>query len=148
MPSASDSNADRGALFRRRFLEGVEHFNKLEFWEAHESWEEIWLQAESDTEQFLQGLIQVAAAYHHIRRGTFSDAVRLFDAAFGRLEPFPPDHCGVDRPPLREIAEKHRDWVADLLARNAREERLPDSELPGIRLLSDFESRIPPRDDW
>ena len=73
--------------YRIYFLEGVAHFNAHEFWEAHESWETIWLAAESDVEQFLQGMIQLAAAYHHVRRGTLRGAPRLFDAGLRRLEP-------------------------------------------------------------
>jgi len=56
--------------FRSHFLEGIDHFNSRRFWEAHEAWETLWLEAESDLDQYLQGLIQIAAAYHHIQRGT------------------------------------------------------------------------------
>ena len=62
--------------FKTFFLEGVHNFNSRKFWEAHESWETLWLAAESDLEQFLQGLIQVAAAYHHVQRGTYRGAPR------------------------------------------------------------------------
>ena len=57
---ATDAKPD----FATHFREGLAHFNNREFWEAHESWETLWLVAESDVEQFLQGLIQIAAAYH------------------------------------------------------------------------------------
>src|SRR6266496_3485324 len=83
--------------FKKHFLEGVDHFNSRRFWEAHEAWETLWLSAESDLEQFLQGLIQVAAAYHHIQRGTYRGAPRLFAAGLKRLEPFPMLYCGLDR---------------------------------------------------
>ena len=53
--------------FALHFLEGVERFNAAEFWNAHESWEILWLVAETDLDQFLQGLIQLAAAYHHLQ---------------------------------------------------------------------------------
>ena len=52
--------------FSTQLERGMKHFNALQFWEAHEAWEEIWLVAESDVEQFLQGLIQLAAGAHRV----------------------------------------------------------------------------------
>src|SRR5438874_7736535 len=81
--------------FVTHFREGLAHFNNAEFWEAHESWETLWLAAESDVEKFLQGLIQIAAAFHHVKRGTLRGAPRLIEAGLRRLAPFPPAFCGV-----------------------------------------------------
>src|SRR6266545_5731085 len=124
--------------------EGLAHFNNAEFWEAHESWEALWLVAESDVEQFLQGLIQIAAAYHHVRRGTYRGAVRLFDAALRRLEPFPPMFCGVDRAEVEAASRRHRAWVASIVERDAFDERLPESDYPRL-IASDL---APPSTDW
>jgi len=97
--------------FRHYFLEGVDHFNSRRFWEAHEAWETLWLSAESDLEQFLQGLIQIAAAYHHIQRGTYRGAPRLFAAGLKRLEPFPLVCCGIDRSDVDAAARRHWEWL-------------------------------------
>jgi len=97
--------------FRHYFLEGVDHFNSRRFWEAHEAWETLWLSAESDLEQFLQGLIQIAAAYHHIQRGTYRGAPRLFAAGLKRLEPFPLACCGIDRSDVDAAARRHWKWL-------------------------------------
>jgi predicted metal-dependent hydrolase len=130
--------------FTTHFRAGIAHFNAREFWEAHESWETLWLAAESDVEQYLQGLIQIAAAYHHVKRGTYRGAVRLFDAALRRLEPFPMDFCGVDRTDADAAARRHRDWVASLLEREALDERLPQDEYPRLH-----EGAVsPPSSDW
>ena len=83
--------------FVTHFRAGLDHFNAGEFWDAHESWETIWLEAESDVHVFLQGLIQLAAAYHHVKRGTYPGGLRLFDAALQKLEGFPKRWCGIDR---------------------------------------------------
>ena len=131
--------------FGEHFLAGVAHFNAGEFWDAHESWETIWLEAESDVHMFLQGLIQLAAAYHHVKRGTFPGAVRLFDAALTKLEPFPKRWCGIDRTSAELAAHRHREWVADVLARNAKAERLDANDFPQI---SSDESPVPPFEHW
>jgi predicted metal-dependent hydrolase len=125
--------------FTQHFVEGVDHFNATEFWEAHESWETIWLAAESDVEQFLQGLIQVAAAYHHVKRGTFRGAIRLFEAGLRRLEAFPENFCDLDRTMVEHAARVQRE---NLLA-------APPQEIgawPELKLLS--RKPAPPLVQW
>ena len=69
-------------------LEGVSLFNAGQFWEAHEAWEARWLQSDGDEKRFLQGLIQLAAAYHHVQRGTLSGGLRLFASSREKLHKF------------------------------------------------------------
>ena len=95
------------------FAAGVNHFNTGEFWEAHESWEHLWLEAEDDLVNFYQGLIQLAAAYHHCKRGTLRGAVRLFDAALKRLAPFPVHFHDLDRGDAIDAARRHQAWAAE-----------------------------------
>jgi len=134
--------------FAQHFLEGVDHFNAREFWDAHESWETLWLEADSDAVQFLQGLIQIAAAYHHVQRGTFRGAVRLFDAALRRLSAFPADFCNVDRAEAEEFSRRDRLWTAALLERNELHERLGENDYPKLRLLVARENFLPPHETW
>ena len=128
-------------MFREKLLEGVNLFNEKEFWHAHESWEELWLEAGTDLHQYLQGLIQLAAAYHHVKRGTFRGAVRLFDAALRRLSAFPQRFCGIDRTAAEAAATRHREWIA---ARIDSDERLGLDEYP--RLAPDDSPM--PREPW
>ena len=106
--------------------EGVALFNAQRFWHAHEAWERMWLVAEGDEKIFLQGLIQLAAAYHHVQRGTFRGGVRLFDAALSKLAPFPVHYLGVDREEVVASAKKHRECIA-------RGEHIDGGELPKFR---------------
>ena len=130
--------------FAPLFIRGVAHFNAREFWEAHEAWEELWLVAESDLEQYLQGLIQLAAAYHHVKRGTFRGAVRLFDAATRRLSAFPDPHCGLARGSAIDAARKHAQWVVQA----APQERLADADYPRLQLADNARDVIPPTISW
>ena len=77
------------------FEEGVERFNRGEFWLAHESWEQIWLAAEGEQRRFLQGLIQIAAVYYHLERGNQRGAKRLLAAAMEKLEGLDPSMSGI-----------------------------------------------------
>jgi uncharacterized protein len=135
--------------FKARFLEGIAHFNAQRFWEAHESWEELWLAAQSDAEQFLQGLIQLAAAYHHVQRGTLPGALRLFDAALGRLSAFPPEYCGIRRAAVEEAARRDREWAARAMSAGVRggiELAFRKDRYPEIMIGNP--ASMPPCDDW
>ncbi|MDP9192951.1 MAG: DUF309 domain-containing protein [Acidobacteriota bacterium] len=105
---------------------GVALFNEHQFWHAHEAWEEIWLGATGDEKVFLQGLIQLAAAYHHVQRGTFRGGVRLFDAAMRKLERFADGYRGIDRAEAVSAAIRHRGKIA-------RGENIDAGELPKLR---------------
>ena len=114
-----------------RLVEGVEHFNAGRFWEAHESWEELWMVAEGEERQFLQGLIQLTAAYHHAQRGTLSGAVRLFDSAIRRMQPFPDGHDEIDRAAAVSAAARHRIWAAERVKKHPGD-RLERAEWPAL----------------
>ena len=131
--------------FEPAFLRGVAHFNALEFWESHEAWEELWLVAESDLDQFLQGLIQVAAAYHHLKRGTFRGGVRLFDAGLARLSNFPAATCGIDRSDVEHAAREHRDWAAHRIALDETAARLAPDAYPKLHVVGKLS---PPIETW
>lgn len=49
------------------WLQGVQDFNQANYWEAHESWEAIWLTVAGDAKHFYGGLILLAAALHKVR---------------------------------------------------------------------------------
>ena len=91
---------------------GIGLFNAQKFWEAHEAWETDWLVSDGEPKLFLQGLIQLAAAYHHVQRGTFRGAVRLFDAALEKLARVPEGYMGVNRTEACATAQFHREKIA------------------------------------
>jgi hypothetical protein len=68
-------------------------FNRGEFWESHEVLETPWRQARSG---FLQGLILVASAWVHVRRGNPRGILAQLRKAERRLSPYRPAYQGVD----------------------------------------------------
>jgi predicted metal-dependent hydrolase len=80
----------------QRLESGRALFNARLFWEAHEAWEEAWMEEEGDARLFLQGLIQVAAGYYKafVQKqpvgcvkllGTGLDKLRPLDGTFGGI---------------------------------------------------------------
>ena len=77
---------------RKKFQRGVALFNAHKFFEAHEVWEELWLRETEAEKIFLQGLIQVAVAFHHYSRGNWRGAKSLVVAGIVKLGGFPRNH--------------------------------------------------------
>src|SRR5690242_18943784 len=65
---------------------GVELFNRGEFFECHEVLEQVWLNAQQQKTLFLQGLIQIAVSFYHLRRGNTIGAERLLSAGVSKLK--------------------------------------------------------------
>lgn len=106
---------------------GIEQFNRREFFECHESWEQIWLPAAEPDRTFLQGIIQVACAFHHELRGNRAGAQSLLRRGLAKIERFPADYRGLHLEALRAAARK---WSEDF----ARGRTLAAEELPMIRV--------------
>lgn len=68
-----------------RFHRGTEQFNCGQFYEAHESWEELWLEATGNEKLFLQGLIQIAAAYVKAHAGVRSGTIKLLERGAAKV---------------------------------------------------------------
>jgi predicted metal-dependent hydrolase len=92
------------ALARGRAL-----YNSGHHWDAHEAWEEAWLEEEGDVKLFLQGLIQVAAAMHKaLVQKQPASCVKLLGSALQKLDPLPADMGGVDLAAFRQAARLAR----------------------------------------
>lgn len=79
-----------------RYLQGIEHFNACDFFEAHEVWEELWTDYQGPSRKFYQGLIQVAVCLHHFCNGNIRGAKKLYVSSRDYLEPYRPSHEGLD----------------------------------------------------
>lgn len=95
----------------------IDQFNRGWYFEAHETLEGLWLVAPEPDRTFLQGIIQLAAAFVHLARGERTGFMKLLDAAEGRLRPFAPGRHRVDVARLLEAIER---WRAEPAAGDAR----------------------------
>jgi len=68
---------------------GLRCFRAQEFFSAHEHWESVWLVSKEPEKTFLQALIQMAAAFHHLQCGNPQGSRSLLQRARGRLERYP-----------------------------------------------------------
>jgi hypothetical protein len=108
--------------------EGIRLFNEGYFFEAHEVWEEAWREETGATKRFLQGLIQVAAGFHHRSTGNVNGAAALFRKARAKFKGYPSPYLGVDAVDLlHQVDEAER-----LLSEQAR---IREGEAPRPRIV-------------
>jgi uncharacterized protein len=102
---------EKDILYQR----GLAAFNSSRFFEAHELWEDLWRETPQPNKRYLQGLIQVAAAFHHHSRANLKGTRKLLQEALLKLDAFPETHCGLEIEPLRAAV---RQWLAALSSGN------------------------------
>jgi len=107
--------------------EGLRCYRKEEFFAAHEHWESVWLGSQEPEKTFLQAVIQVAAAFHHLQRGNPEGARSLLRRALRRLETYPASFGGIGVAAFREEVVG---WLETLETGGATAERT----FPEIRI--------------
>jgi predicted metal-dependent hydrolase len=116
--TARPALADLDPATREALAKGISEFNAWRFYDCHETLEDVWREVGSKGEEgtladFYQGIIKIAAGFHHVLRNNQHGAVNLLSDAFRLLEPFRPATLGVDvdqiladtRPCLERIVE-------------------------------------------
>ncbi|MGA9060363.1 MAG: DUF309 domain-containing protein [Terracidiphilus sp.] len=106
--------------------EGLACYRRQEFFLAHEHWEDEWRGSAEPEKTFLQALIQIAAAFHHLERANLIGTEKLLRAALGRLERYPAKFGGVAVDILRQDVHS---WLNALAARD----RSPQLPFPPIQ---------------
>ena len=117
-----------------QLLQGIREFNSREWFECHETVEDLWIGSEGEVRDFYQGIIQIAVALHHWRNGNFGGAVSLLKGGAGSLRHVSEACQWVDVAALIADADRMRTALEELGM-----ERMADLEpglLPLIRTVS------------
>jgi uncharacterized protein len=96
--------------------DGLGCYRREEFFAAHEHWEILWRKSQGPEKSFLQALIQMAGAFHHLQRNNLRGGAALLKAALRRLEAYPARFEGVEVAALRE---ELRGWLQALEAKDS-----------------------------
>ncbi len=85
------------AEVRTQLARGAAQWDAKAFFDAHETWEEIWQVERREIRSFYQGLILLAAGLHHWNGSHRPRGVRIkLASGIERLSPFAPTYLGVD----------------------------------------------------
>lgn len=109
------------------YLAGIEHFNVCDFFEAHETWEELWTEYRGSGRKFYQGLIQVAVALHHFGNGNIRGARKVYVTSLNYLADYPSIYMGLD---LDSFRDQYQKCFAEVLA--------SEEEFPQIEIVPDL----------
>ena len=97
-----------------QFLKGIREFNQREWYECHETVEELWMGARGEVRHLYQGIIQISVALHHWRNGNFVGAVSLLESGADYLRQVPEGCLRVDVSALIGDALRFRDVLLTL----------------------------------
>ena len=111
-----------------RLREGISLFNDGRFFESHEILEEFYQEIENAHKPFLEGLIQLAAAFRlYTDFGEVKGPVRMIHQALIRFENYQPSHLEIR---VKELSESMDAWAKEADAASGQ----PLSAIPKIRL--------------
>src|SRR5262245_22654958 len=81
----------------RLYLEGIRLFNEGDFFEAHDTWEEVWHRVQDRRrEQFYRALIQSAVTLELLRRGRAVGVRQVFVSCMELFKGLPDVFMGLN----------------------------------------------------
>lgn len=118
-----------GALLR-----AMGEFNRGDWFQCHETLEELWVGTEGETRDFYQGILQIAVALHHWRSGNFGGAISLLKGGAGYLSRVHPVCQRISVAELVSQADRLRECLAGLGP--ARMAEVDPGLIPKLRLVT------------
>ena len=131
-----------------RYAAYFHHFNRGDYYEAHDVLESLWLEQgrEAESAAFFKGLIQLAGGFVHMRKHhehpthrvhgqRLGPAARLLKLAEKNIGPYGREWEGLEIQPILDLArEMIRKLETEAFSRNPwRPEKKPRIQLPKIR---------------
>ncbi len=86
-------------------------FNRGKFWECHEVLERVWLRDTRPRKTFLQGIIKIAAGYHHLQNSNWAGMHHLLRDGHRLLQGFGGRFLGLELDPLLRVVHGHAEWA-------------------------------------
>ncbi|HIA94135.1 MAG TPA: DUF309 domain-containing protein [Candidatus Marinimicrobia bacterium] len=78
------------------FREGMKQYKAMDYFEAHEAWEDLWSDYYLEDRKFVQGLIQLAVSFVHIGNGNMNGAKNLLRKCKEKFQEFSGVHRGIN----------------------------------------------------
>ena len=78
------------------FKEGLNYYREGNYFDAHESWEELWSDYYLPDRRFIQGLIQLSVSFVHLERDNLKGARSLLNKSIEKFEEFKELQRGIN----------------------------------------------------
>ena len=76
--------------------EGIKLFNNQDFFEAHDFFEDIWMDCTGSDRLFFQGMVQAAVGGFHLISGNLKGALSQYTKCTEKLTAYSPDYLNVN----------------------------------------------------
>ena len=76
--------------------DGIALFNECNFFEAHDFFEDIWMEANRDEKEFFQGMVQISVGFYHLICGNKKGAESQLLKGLTKLRKFEPEFYKID----------------------------------------------------
>jgi predicted metal-dependent hydrolase len=120
-------------------LRAIEEFNRGDWFDSHETFEDLWRGETGEMRDFYQGLLQVAVGLHHWRKGYIEGAVSLLGRGAGYLRRVRPVCQEVDVAAFIAAADRMREALITLGPEQVSE--LETALVPRLRLVDPARNR-------
>jgi predicted metal-dependent hydrolase len=115
-------------------LQALGEFNRGDWYDCHETLEDLWIGSEDEPRWFYQGLLQVAVALHHWRNGNYGGAISLLNGGIGYLQRVSPVCQRIEVARFIAETERFREELTRLGPERMAE--LPAAMFPKMRLAA------------
>jgi uncharacterized protein len=78
------------------WLQGIEEFNRREYYACHDTLEALWMDAVDPDKRFYQAVLQIAVGCYHLYNRNWQGAVVLLGEGVGKLGYYQPEYAGID----------------------------------------------------
>lgn len=113
-------------------LKAFGEFNRGDWYECHETLEDLWIGSEDEIRWFYQGMLQIAVALLHWRNGNYGGAVSLLVGGAGYLQRVNEVCQRIEVATLLAEAERFREELVRLGPERMAE--LSETLIPKMRL--------------
>lgn len=120
-------------------LEGIAQLNRGQFYEQHETLEELWRAERREVRRLYQGILQIGVAMHHVRQCNHHGASYMLRRGSSYLQPFSPRCQSVDVEDLLRQTSQIRERL-ERLGPHALD-RFDWSLAPRVRLVDEAPQR-------
>ena len=98
------------------FQDGLNYYRAGNYFEAHESWEDMWSDYYLVDRRFIQGLIQLSVSFVHLENGNIKGAKSLLNKSIEKFEEFNGTQRGININNLLKQINQVNDVYANLIS--------------------------------
>ncbi len=110
---------------------GVEEFNCGQFFECHDTLEDVWNGVRGPARDFLQGLIHVAVGFYHLGNGNRRGGESQLEKGLSKLSGYGDNYLGLE---LSHLRIEIRSWLDRV--RSGEKLQATIADLPKYHFLS------------